>query len=443
MALKGFCTLAALGVTSALRQGKSARGKDCYSMFDGQPLLKFKVDSQAKVDEVMAKLDALECQEMAGYHSSELFAICSANKVDTLSMLYGQNMTVLNEDAGEYYRRTSGVAQSFHEGPGAQSSTAFYTQWRTYETRLAKVRSIVASCGGAGKLEQIGASVEGRPIMAVRFRGAGWTPGAPRVIVDFELHAREWIVGMAGIYAIEKACEKLAAEPNWLANTEVVFAPAMNPDGSLYSETDNRMWRKNRADNNGDRCKGVDLNRNWNPDWAGRGSTSGSKCSDVYYGPAAFSEPETQALKGVLDEAPVNIQLDVHSFGNLILAPWSYRVELHEERATIDVPGNLMKLAMEAVNGVSYTYGGSEALYPASGVCPDYITSQGGYGYTFELRPGGRFGGAFAPPASDILPGSEECWAGILAAISWSQNPFTTTAAPVAPTPAPRPWFFR
>lgn len=439
MAVKrGFCILAAgLGVASSLRKGKQTQeNTDCYSMFDGEPLLKFNLGSKAQVGEVMAKLDDLQCTEMSGYHSSELLAICGAAKVDTLKTLYGRNMTVINDDAGDFYRTTSGVAQGLAEGPSIEASD-FYSRWRTYETRIAKLENLVSSCGGAATLEQIGSSVEGRPIMAVRFRGAGWTSGSPRVVVDFELHAREWIVGMAGVYAVEQACEKLRAEPDWLANTEVVFAPAMNPDGSIYSETRDRMWRKNRADNNGNRCKGVDLNRNWDPDWSGRESTSSSKCSDVYYGPAAFSEPETQALKGLLDEAPVVIQLDVHSYGNLILTPWSYKVELHEERAKIDVPGNLMKEAMEAVHGESYTYGGSEALYPASGVCPDYITSQGGWGYTLELRPGSRWGGGgFAPPENQILPGSEDCWAGILAAISWSQDPYTTTPAP-APPPTP------
>jgi len=410
-------------------------------MYDGEPLVRFTLGSREQIHEVLEKLDELECQELSGYHTSNLLAICSQAKLEKLKPAYGRNMTVVHKDAGDYYRRTSGVATDFKQGPGVQvHASEFYSNWRTYETRIAKVESLVRSCGGKGTLEQIGSSVENRPIWAVRFRGAGWTPGSPRVIVDFELHAREWIVGMAGVYAIEQACNKLRAEPDWLANTEVVFAPAMNPDGVIWSETDNRMWRKNRADNNGNRCKGVDLNRNWDPDWAGRESTSGNLCSDVYYGPAAFSEPETQALKNLLDEAPVNIQLDVHSFGNLILAPWSYKMEFHERRAEIDVPGNLMLEAMEAVNGVSYQYGGSEALYPASGVCPDYITSQGGFGYTFELRPGSRWGGAFSPPPSDILPGSEECWAGILAAISWSQNPYTTTAGP---TPAPAPWFFR
>jgi len=430
MAIKKGCLLGGLlGLTTSFRTRRENNQKDCYSMFDGEPLLKFNLGSQAEVGSAMTKLEGLNCTEVSGYHSSELMAICSAAHVEALKTLYGEQLEVLNDDAGEHYRAASGVAQSFKDGPGIQSSD-FYSNWRNYETRIAKVQTLVASCGGAATLEQIGSSVEGRPIMAVRFRGAGWSSGSPRVVVDFELHAREWIVGMAGVYAIEKACEKLQAEPGWLANTEVVMAPAMNPDGVIWSETDNRMWRKNRADNDGNRCKGVDLNRNWAPAWAGPESTSSSKCSDVFYGSAAFSEPETQALKGVLDEAPVAIHLDIHSFGNLLLAPNSYEVALHPRRKELDVPGLLMKEAIEAENGASFKYGGSEALYPASGVCPDYVSSKGGFGYTYELRPGSRFGGNFAPPASEILPAAKECFAGILAAISWTQAPYTTAKPP-------------
>lgn len=440
MAIKqGLLLTALLGLTKSFRsKSRNDAQKDCYSIFDGQTLLKFNLASPAEVGQAMARLEGLSCTEMSGYHSSELLAICGALQVEELKTVYGKQVDVLSEDAGNYYRTSSGVAQGFAEGPGVQSSD-FYANWRTYETRLAKVEALVASCGGAAKLEQIGSSVEGRAIMAVRFRGAGWSSGSPRVVVDFELHAREWIVGMAGVYALEKTCEKLKAEPGWLSNTELILAPAMNPDGVIFSETDNRMWRKNRADNNGDSCKGVDLNRNWEPAWGGRESTSSNKCSDVYFGSSAFSEPEARALKSVLDEAPVAIQLDVHSYGNLILAPNSYERALHPRRAEIDVPGLLMKDAVEAANGASYTYGGSEALYPASGVCPDYITSKGGFGYTYELRPGSRWGGGgFAPPASEILPAASECFAGILAAISWAQSPYTTEAPPTpAPTPTP------
>merc|ERR1719188_790876 len=72
----------------------------------------------------------------------------------------------------------------------------------------------------------------------------------------------------------------------------------------------------------------------------------------------------------------------------------------------------------------------NELLYPSSGICPDYSTSQGAFGYTYELRPAGNAGGGFAPPADQILPTAEECLAGIYSAIDWVQNP-------PAPTPAP------
>merc|ERR1719414_1252700 len=228
--------------------------------------------------------------------------------------------------------------------------------------------------------------------MVVRLRGDGWSPGSPRVVISCELHAREWITGMSCTYAVEKMIEKVKADPSWLAGLEFAIIPNVNPDGVIYSETTERFWRKNRADNSGNRCKGVDLNRNWDPDWAGRGSTSGSLCSDVYYGPSAFSEPETQAVKRLIDEAPVTIHLDIHSFGNLILAPYSYTNVPHPRRVEFDVPGEMMRAAMRAKHGQSFRYGGNELLYPASGVCPDYSTSQGAFGFTYELRPGSAFG---------------------------------------------------
>merc|ERR1719220_3206620 len=55
-------------------------------------------------------------------------------------------------------------------------------------------------------------------------------------------------------------------------------------------------------------------------------------------------------------------------------------------------------------------------------------------GLCFELRPGSSGGGGFAPPASDILPGAQECYAGIIAAID-----FAKSYVPPAPTPAPAP----
>merc|ERR1719220_234457 len=380
-------------------------------------------------------MEELECTEAGSLRSREVMVVCPLEVSNGVMESYGKNVTVLATDAGAFYRKSSGTTQEFVETSrnSIGASTEFYTAWRTFDARTARVASLVENSGGVATLSQIGTSVEGRPIMVVRMRGAGWAAGDPRVVVDCELHAREWITGMSCVYVLEKAIEKARADSSWLAGMEFAMIPMANPDGVIYSETTNRMWRKNRADNNGNSCKGVDLNRNWGPDWAGPYSVSGSKCSDVYYGSSAYSEPETQAVKSLIDEAPVFIHLDIHSYGAMILAPWSSTYNPHPERAQLDVPGKLMQSAIAAVNGLTYLYGGNEVLYPASGVCPDYSTSTGAWGWTYELRPSSG-GGGFAPLASQILPSAEELYQGILAAISFTQG-----YEPPAPTPAPPP----
>jgi len=436
MAAKTLCRVLSAGlcVASALRKGK--RRTDCYSVYDGKPLLRFTIGTKADYDDIMDKLVELGCTELGEGRSAELLAICDAVHTTTVAEIYGDKVKVLDKDAGAFYRTNSGVAQGFVEAAGVASDgtmNSYYTAWRDYASNVRRVEDAVANSGGAATLEQIGTTVEGRPIKAVRIRGTGWSSGKSRVVVDFELHAREWIASMSGVYAVEMATQKARNDPSWLAGMELVLIPMANPDGLVYSETTSRMWRKNRARNSGSSCDGVDLNRNWDPDWAGRESTSGNPCSDIYYGPSAFSEPETQAVKSVIDEAPVNVHLDVHSYTELILRPWSYTWNDHPRRTEIDELGEKMLTAINRANGHGYRYGGNEFLYPASGICPDYSTLQGAFGYTYELRPNSSWGGGFAPPASQILPTAEECLAGIYAAIDWAQNP----PAPPAPTPAP------
>ena len=81
----------------------------------------------------------------------------------------------------------------------------------------------------------------------------------------------------------------------------------------MYTWTTDRLWRKNRrktGSNNSflhslrtrfasERCNGVDLNRNWDSNFGGVGSSL-NPCSELYAGPSAFSEPETSALARLL-----------------------------------------------------------------------------------------------------------------------------------------------
>merc|ERR1712079_463706 len=74
----------------------------------------------------------------------------------------------------------------------------------------------------------------------------------------------------------------------------------------------------------------------------------------------------------------------------------------------------------------------AQVLYAASGGTNDFADKLGALGLCFELRPSsGGFGG-FSPPASDILPGARESYAGIIAAIDYAKG-----YEPPAPTPFP------
>lgn len=64
-------------------------------------------------------------------------------------------------------------------------------------------------------------------------------------------------------------------------------------------------------------CYGTDPDRNYNSEW--KKYESPSACSGVYEGPKPFSEPETKALAGFLDENKHII--NVRKFNSSMLLP--------------------------------------------------------------------------------------------------------------------------
>src|SRR5690606_35124331 len=111
-------------------------------------------------------------------------------------------------------------------------------------------------------------------------------------------------------------------------NRELFFIPVVNPDGYEYNRSTDPagggFWRKNRRDN-GNGTFGVDLNRNYGPlnYWnAPNGGSSTFSSSEVYRGPAPFSEPETEAIKNFLAEHEIKTALNYHSYGNYLIFPY-------------------------------------------------------------------------------------------------------------------------
>jgi len=412
--------------------------QDCYSPFDKKSLLTLNACSSA--EETVSKLEKLECYildeprvQQMGCTDAEV--VCSE---ESAAELEKEGVAkIVTADAGAFWRQSSGVAHAFSEsGPGMASD--FYSDWRDLESKYARMRAAVADSGGAARLEVAGQSVQGRDMYIVRFRGEGYVDGGKRVFLTFNLHGREWITGMAGIYAVEKMVERVKEDPSYLAGTEVVMMPMANPDGFVFTTTNNRMHRKNMANVSCSSNPGVDLNRNFDSHWASGGSSS-SACSDVYHGPSAMSEVESQVIAGVMKEAPMTVFIDTHSYTQLVISSpgWTRtRDARHGEFRDI---GRSIQQAIKNSHGLTFTEGPTAAtLYVAAGITIDYATDRGALGICLELRPPRYGGGGFAPSNREILPSAEETFAGILAAIDYAKDP---SSAP--PTTTSAPWFWR
>jgi len=185
-------------------------------------------------------------------------------------------------------------------------------------------------------------------------------------------------------------------------NTAMYFVPMVNPDGYMQNQTTNPngggMWRKNKRDNNGVlNDAGVDLNRNYGYEWGGLG-TSNDFSSNVYRGPSAFSEPETQAIKFFTETHNFTFALNYHTSGNLLLYPYGYDYNQF-------TPSNSYFEAFTPimVRFNNYTNEISSSLYPAAGDADDWM-----FGGDLENKPSilsmtPEVGNSFWPPASDIL----------------------------------------
>jgi len=226
---------------------------------------------------------------------------------------------------------------------------------------------------------------------------------------------------------------------------EFYVVPIVNPDGYVYSWGPDRLWRKNRRQNP-DGSFGVDLNRNRPIGFGGEG-TSTSQNNDLYPGPAPFSEPETQAIRDFALARPnIVTSLDLHSYSQLVLQPWSNTTNLPPGYACIDEIGASVTSSIHDVHGEHYPHGsGDGVIYLAGGTIHDWMFGdQNLLAYTIELRPDSSNPG-FILPAAEIIPTGEEIFEAVLTLADASLDPVylafpqnTTPFVPAQTTAAQR-----
>lgn len=222
----------------------------------------------------------------------------------------------------------------------------------------------------------------------------------PAVYFDALHHAREPISMEALLYYMYWLLDNYNtnSEAKYLVdNREIYFIPIVNPDGYAYNQQTNPNgggnWRKNRR-NNGS-CFGVDLNRNYSLGWGYDNSgSSPDPCSDTYRGPSANSEPESQAVKNLVDAVHPKISFSAHSVAGRYLNPFGYR----DSSVAYEVYSDFSN---DFSTQNDYLYGTVWQMldYLSNGTTRDYLHSVGTYCWTPEMA-----GSGFWPAVSEIIP---------------------------------------
>lgn len=215
----------------------------------------------------------------------------------------------------------------------------------------AAINALVAAYPTIASKQSIGTTSGGRTLWVVKISdNVATDESEPEAFFMGLQHAREAITGSSMIFFMQYLCERYAANDpkvkEVVDNREIFIMPCFNPDGWEYNRTSmsgaaGGSWRKNR-DANGDGTFGTDLNRNWGMDWGncnapimGAAASCGSSTtsSDTYYGPSAFSELETQAVRNFTKTRRFVVAFDQHAFGPYYSLPWGRR-SLHNTAST-------------------------------------------------------------------------------------------------------------
>lgn len=297
-----------------------------------------------------------------------------------------------------------------------------YAAVHAYIDVLATLRPDLAS-----KLD-LGTSLEGRTIFGLRITGPGDAAGRPGLLFNGCQHAREWISVMVPVYVADRLVRDYdtdAAVQALVDSAVFYIVPIVNPDGYQYSWDEDRLWRKNRRPNGGGSF-GVDNNRNWGYQWGLDSGSSSNPNSQVYRGPAPFSEPETQRMRDFIVAHPdILAHIDFHSYSQLVLSPWGYVAAAppSPHDATFDALNQAMAAAMFDLHGQTYVGGPiGSTLYLASGGSVDWSWGDRGiFAWTIELRDTGEFG--FLLPADQIVPTCEEAFAAVVALTNYVTLP--------------------
>ena len=244
------------------------------------------------------------------------------------------------------------------------------------ETVEASLRSLAATYPDLVRLVDVGDSVEDRDLLGVVLTDnpGSREPDEPSLRVLGTHHGDEWSsMEVALALAWRLAGDYDDGDPEvseLLDRNELWIVPVINPDGVV-------AFRRRNANN-------VDLNRNYGYEWG----------SSAWAGPAAFSEPETRAVRALSLARSFHHSLSMHSGAINIGWVWNYVVEDTPEDAFLSAA---CAAYMEDTEQDGFWVSQGSDWYITYGDTNDWSYGvRGGHDYTLEITEDK------APPAEDI-----------------------------------------
>ncbi|XP_030072246.1 carboxypeptidase A2 [Microcaecilia unicolor] len=288
------------------------------------------------------------------------------------------------------------------------------SMYHTLDEIYTQMDILASEYSGLVSKQQIGTSYEGRPMYVLKFSTGGIN--RPAIWLDSGIHAREWVTQATGLWIAHKLAADYgmdSAITSLLNNLDIYLLIVTNPDGYVFTHTDNRLWRKTRSKSAGSTCIGVDPNRNWNAGFGGPGA-SNNPCSDSYHGPQAESEVEVKSVVNFIKRhGNIKAFISIHSYSQLLMFPYGYKCTNVVDYSELNAVAESAASALTSLYGTAYTVGPiCTVIYQASGGSIDWSYDYGiKYSFAFELRDTGAYG--FLLPANQIIPTAEETWLGL------------------------------
>ncbi|KAF1973766.1 hypothetical protein BU23DRAFT_505937 [Bimuria novae-zelandiae CBS 107.79] len=408
-------SLAGLSLASAA----AVNGKVSY---DGWKVYRVTVgDNKAKLSSVMDKLQLSTWKGKVATSTVVDVPVPPTHVLEFEAATQGYNTLVMHDDLG-----ASIAGEEAFETYASDFTTAvapnatWFNAYHTISEHTQWLKDLAAAYPSNSEIISAGKSLNGRDITGIHIWGRGGKGSQKGVVWHGTVHAREWITTMVVEYAAYQLLTSTNADDASYKNKyDFYIFPIVNPDGFAYTQTNDRLWRKNRKAISTSTCVGTDINRNWPNHWDLPDGASTDPCAEDFKGQAAGDTVENKALRAQLDSVAagkgVQLYMDIHSYSQLWMYPYGYTCS-----GTLPNAASYASLAkgavaaLKAVHGTTFTAGPiCSTIYQVSGASVDYALENAGvkYSMTVELRDTGTNG--FVLPAAQIKPSGEETWAGL------------------------------